>query len=413
MGFRRWCRVVVYPGAVAVLVGLFVFARVQGGFFPWFLFSFCLALSLYEWGCWALALHGLTVSRKPSATRLPAGQSLRVEVVVRRHVRLWPFVWIEVEDHTPSALRARASGARRRFVPLWGSMFTFTYEIARLPRGCYTLGPTTVTTVDLFGLVRRRWQASEACELLVYPKPLPVQGWAGMRPETLGLREPTRQRSEDSTTVLGVRDYTPGDRFSRIHWRASARRGHLQSKEFERHVSDDILFIVDVSGGSYESELGTVQFELAMDVAASLAKHTYDLGRAYAWVMHGREFVAFARSGDEAQYRNCLESLARAKPEGSTPFAESLRRVGQAAPSGATLVVISPALARETAIAAGVMQGRVTVEWFAPLAKTALSAAEQEGLRLLQQAGVRVHLLGSTETLRHLGRGGLARANHL
>jgi hypothetical protein len=46
--------------------------------------------------------------------------------------------------------------------------------------------------------------------------------------------EALRRRTHYVTTnASGVRDYAPGDSFSRIHWRSTARRNRLIVKEFE------------------------------------------------------------------------------------------------------------------------------------------------------------------------------------
>ncbi|WP_067929986.1 DUF58 domain-containing protein [Alicyclobacillus kakegawensis] len=404
-----WRHAAVGGSALAALVGLFVFARVQGGFFPWFLLYVCILLALYELGTWGLSLRGLSVSRRVHATRLAAGQTLSVELTVQTGSPAWPFVWLAVADQLPGRWWS-AAGAERRFVPLWTRRFTFRYEVSGLTRGCYIIGPAVVRSVDLFGLVHRHRLLAGQTEVVVYPKAVPVRGWQSLRPETLGLREATRQRSEDSTTVLGVRDYTPGDRFSRIHWRASARRGILQAKEFERHVSDEILFCIDATRGSYP-DAASLQFELAMTIAASLVKHTYDMRRSFAWVLCGASLDTSSKGLDEAHYRHCLDALARANPGGDTPFAQGLRHIGRTSLTGTAMVVISPALDPESAVAAGELVGRVSVEWFVPLAQPTLDASFQRALRLLRQAGVSVHLLASPDALERLGRGGVGRAH--
>jgi uncharacterized protein (DUF58 family) len=44
-----------------------------------------------------------------------------------------------------------------------------------------------------------------------------------------------------------VRDYEPGDSFSRIHWRSTARRDRLVVKEFELDPLADIWIVPDMS----------------------------------------------------------------------------------------------------------------------------------------------------------------------
>jgi uncharacterized protein (DUF58 family) len=44
-----------------------------------------------------------------------------------------------------------------------------------------------------------------------------------------------------------VRDYLPGDSMSDVHWRLTARRGHLATKEFQLEQTQEIYVIVDAS----------------------------------------------------------------------------------------------------------------------------------------------------------------------
>ena len=50
-----------------------------------------------------------------------------------------------------------------------------------------------------------------------------------------------------TTNASGVRDYAPGDSYSRIHWRSTARRDRLIVKEFELDPLADIWIVPDMS----------------------------------------------------------------------------------------------------------------------------------------------------------------------
>lgn len=51
---------------------------------------------------------------------------------------------------------------------------------------------------------------------------------------------------DDSFFPVGTREYAPGDQFHHIHWKASAKTGHLQTKVFTRVANVSVLFIVNV-----------------------------------------------------------------------------------------------------------------------------------------------------------------------
>ena len=67
-----------------------------------------------------------------------------------------------------------------------------------------------------------------------------------------------RRRTQQVTTnAAGIRDYAPGDSFSRIHWPTSARKNRLFVKEFELDPLADVWLLMDaertVHVGSYDS----------------------------------------------------------------------------------------------------------------------------------------------------------------
>ena len=51
--------------------------------------------------------------------------------------------------------------------------------------------------------------------------------------------------TKDSTISVGVRDYKPGDRFSWIDWKATARTNNIMTKEFEQQRSHNIMIFID------------------------------------------------------------------------------------------------------------------------------------------------------------------------
>jgi uncharacterized protein (DUF58 family) len=398
--------------AVALLLGAvcvaatYVFGKVEGGFFAWFLFYFTCTIAIYEWITMVIGLRFVSTERNISACRLSAGQTLTIQLTLQRR-GLWPLFWVRVREALPGQWLLQVQGADTVLQPLWARELRWTYQVQWLQRGLYVIGDTIVETGDLLGLVRSERRDERRDEVMVYPRVVPVRGWMGYQPVELGLRQPTRRRAEESTNVLGVRDYVPGDRLSRIHWPASARRGTLQAKEFELHVSSEWMFIPDLASTSFGEQSPSL-FELEMTVVASLMKHAYQLRRTFAATLHGKKLTKFPPGCDESLFLRCMEALALAEPNGSVDFPQTLVRVAQDTPMGTTLVVVSPRLDPDAAVAAEVVRRRTPVEWFVPVARKQgeLSAEQRQGLAMLHAARVNVYLIGAPEQLATLKRGG-------
>ncbi|MDQ0191170.1 DUF58 domain-containing protein [Alicyclobacillus cycloheptanicus] len=404
----RVLKVLGLSGVGLIWGALFVFARVQGAFFAWFLFYFWTLLVVYEGLVWSFGLRGVETSRSLSASRLSAGQPLEITLSLTRR-GWWPLLWVRVRDDLPERWRFQTLGAERVLQPMWSTEASFVYQVDAVQRGVYALGDTTVETGDVFGLVHRTACIRRFDEVMVYPQIVPVRGWAGYHPEEQGLRQPTRRRAEESTNVLGVRSYVPGDRLSRIHWPASARRGELQAKEFELHVTSELLFLIDAAETSFASRPASL-FELEMTVAASLLKHAFDLRRQFAFTMHARGVVSLPAGRDQALLFRCMEELALARPDGQTGFQETLLHMVNEVVPGTTLVVLSPEVNRETAAAVHAVRHRSPVEWFMPVPGGQLTDGQREGVEMLERAGARVYLIPSPESLNALQRGGMHRA---
>jgi uncharacterized protein (DUF58 family) len=87
---------------------------------------------------------------------------------------------------------------------------------------------------------------------------------------------PGRVRGEGSD-LRELREHMPGDPFRRIAWKASAKRGQLLVRDFEREERDVVWIVLDVSVELWAGPLGRAPLDFAIDEAASIA--TRHLGR--------------------------------------------------------------------------------------------------------------------------------------
>lgn len=87
---------------------------------------------------------------------------------------------------------------------------------------------------------------------------------------------PGRARG-DGSELRELREHLPGDPFRRIAWKASARRGRLVVREFEREERDVVWVVLDASVELWAGPIGRAPLDLAIDEAAAIA--TRHLGR--------------------------------------------------------------------------------------------------------------------------------------
>lgn len=89
----------------------------------------------------------------------------------------------------------------------------------------------------------------------------------------------------DGNSLRELREHQPGDPFRRIAWRATARRGKLLVREFEREERDVVWIALDVSVELWAGPIGRAPLDLLIDEAAALASRHLTRGDRVGLVM--------------------------------------------------------------------------------------------------------------------------------
>ncbi|CAG9622084.1 DUF58 domain-containing protein [Sutcliffiella rhizosphaerae] len=111
--------------------------------------------------------------------------------------------------------------------------------------------------------------------------------------------------------VIGTRDYQNGDSFGQIHWKATARTNHLQSKVYERTSQLTWLFIIDIH---------TVDLEEKLRGVAYLLRYATKQSISYSILVNIKKFgkpsyIELNIGGGKQQFQAALLLLARIKVE--------------------------------------------------------------------------------------------------
>jgi uncharacterized protein (DUF58 family) len=326
-----------------VLFVIAAFLRVDFFFTIVYLFSAVYLLSRF----WTQrATDRLRVQRR-FTDRAFSGDQATVDVVV--HNAGWlPIPWIEVHESLPAELTTPPF--RRQVVTLGPhKRHQLRYTLHCRRRGYYSIGPLTMQTGDLLGIVQRRQVRVAPEHIIVYPRVVPLQQLSlpTHSPQAaLPARSPLFQ---DPARIMGTRDYQRGDSPRRIHWTATASAGRLLVKQYQPSIARETLICLDLDEEDYQQRRRYTATELAIVVAASLANHIIVRERlpvgltTEAWdplVDEKARFFLSPRS-ERAHLMSLLEVLARVQVAPATPFAELVRRESMHLPWGATLAIIA------------------------------------------------------------------------
>jgi len=240
-------------------------------------------------------------SQDVSATRgkIPQQAEIDDEISVAvdvAHVGTVPISWILIDD----MLEKRALAAKVPAMTIKGdhiaiaqmspgAMHQLRYTIKFKRRGYYQIGPVVIETGDLLGLNRRFKVLTEPVYVTVLPQVAVVGRYdiASRRP--IGEVVMTHRLFEDPTRIAGVRKYQNGDSLSRVHWRATARTGTLQSKVFEPSTLAGATIAIDFRKDSFNPDHEPVRSELAIRCAASIADTLQKMGQQVGLVSNATD----------------------------------------------------------------------------------------------------------------------------
>jgi uncharacterized protein (DUF58 family) len=328
---------------------------------------------------WArLNLIALEVRREARQQQVQVGDTFE-EIFLVRNRGFWPKLWMEVRDHStlPGHQAAAVISLQGKKAKRWR-----VRTLCRR-RGRYQLGPLTVSSGDPFGLFRSWRTVPDMAELLVFPAIVDLAAFGLPMSDLPGGAQVRRRAQSLTPNAAGLRDYMPGDPFSRIHWPATARRQILTVKEFELDPTADVWVVVDLDrevhlalprtpanlesapllrrtslagppkhtpGGPPRTEedttppvrLDPATEEYAVTIAASLAAHFLRQDRAVGLMASGARPIILAPDRGGRQLVKILRALAVVRADDPLPLAELLAAEALHFSRSDTAVVVTP-----------------------------------------------------------------------
>lgn len=239
----------------------------------------------------------LAAVRTLSQDELEIGQEAAVQIRLDNRDS-WPVIWVLLEDVLPGAairgthpgLELAGEHLRATSVPAKGSR-VIAYKLKALRRGYFQLGPVVAETGDLLGLHRRFRRLTGASYLLVLPKLMPLAGYDVASRRPVGEVNVSYRLLEDPTLVSGIRDYQHGDPIRSIHWRATARTGKLQCKQYQPTCVAGATLVVDMHCQTNPDQHEPVRTDLAVTAAASICHTLMLMQQQFGLVSNGRDAV--------------------------------------------------------------------------------------------------------------------------
>ncbi|UOQ92000.1 DUF58 domain-containing protein [Halobacillus shinanisalinarum] len=334
---------------------LFSYAMFQGGFVSWFLFYSFLPFLLYMVGLTFYRMDNWKVERRLSKKVTTAGETIHVDVHITRSF-LFPMYYCVIEEYIPESLMKRDTHfekyrnmgkpddlnkrrqVKKAVFPWFKRTIRYQYVIEEIPRGEHQLRALRVKTGDFFGFITKEVIYQLNNKIIAFPYKRPVRLTERAYSFEQGASPSFKLNEKNTNVVSGVREYVPGDRFSWIDWKTTAKSNQMMTKEFEQEKSVDMLIILNAV---YEEDMNPLSFEGSVEFSASLLEEIYNRSSQLAFMTLGDGKRYFPFQQDHAYKDMIQQHLAQIRPRGQTPFAKQLERELSQNLTGMLLLIVS------------------------------------------------------------------------
>lgn len=351
--------VLIWGSIFLLLVGLVLAVRQL-----YVMFAVLALLAPVSWLLSRDTLGALKVRREAPGL-VKEGQQRPVRLVVR-NTGMRRRYFFTIADALPDGLEAVGEGDGRTLVPSLSNEedFRFEYILQANRRGVFNIGPATLKHSDLIGMFSFTREIGDTDELVVHPTPVKIpQVWT----RVASLRAPERPRRRfrgEGTELYGTRPFVPGDDLRRVDWNATARRGQLIVREYERAEATDATIVLDLERRVHRGEGDDATIERAVKLAASVAAQLLDRGSSVGLVAAGETDYSLPASASPQQYAKLMDALARVQPDAPDPLVASIAEHLPYIPQGGMAIIISPRLDEAPLeIVAGLLDRGLSVSW--------------------------------------------------
>ncbi len=117
-----------------------------------------------------------------------------------------------------------------------------------------------------------------------------------------------------------LRDYLPGDSVDDIHWKASARRDKLVTKEYQVERTQEVIVLVDSSRLSAKKVSQEPNLEKRIRAALLLSLATRQYGDHFGLITFSDRILQYLPPrGGSAHFQSCREALYTLETQGVSP----------------------------------------------------------------------------------------------
>lgn len=323
---------------IVLFLILYAYAMFQGGFVSWFLFFSFFPIILFQIGLLFYPMNRWKVSRDLTYHSIQAGDSIVITIQIERFIP-FPLFYCMIEDMLPHSLQKIDShykkytylntpeklitqrNVKEMIFPWFRRKIKLSYTLDRIPRGEHKFASIKIQTGDFFGFVKKEHHYTVRDILVAVPKQRDMlinDQFKRLDQDHITKHAWNTQKTNVST---GVREYIPGDKYSWIDWKQTARQNTMMTREFEREKNIDTLLVLDRCDDQHLNQLA---FEGAVEVIYSMMMEIVKKSQQVNLLTIGSRAEHFSLLGNPATVEHVRQYLARIQPEGTKTFSVQL-----------------------------------------------------------------------------------------
>lgn len=285
------------------LIFLFVFAVLSGGKTLYF---FLIAISFLWISMWLILKHNernLYILYYTSDKAIHSGEAVNIDYKITNTSAV-PIFHSVIDFKLDKRMNTDAS---LKEIAYFGNFdkINFSKDVICKYRGYYKLGQVRVTIYDPLMMNKRVIDFNKEIDVTVYPRVVPVKQHLYRSQDLYGTLKSNIRTIEDRTNIVNIRPYQVGDQLKNIHWKLSAKKGDLQTKEFEQTVSSKIVIVLD---GAKDVFFDMDKEETLVSFCASLSKAALDDGLKLK-VLINNDNNSVVEGASSVDFQGILETL--------------------------------------------------------------------------------------------------------
>jgi uncharacterized protein (DUF58 family) len=291
----------------------FSYAMFEGGFGSWFLFYSFLPFALYSFGLAFYPLADFMGKRDFDHKVFNFGENVTVNVTLKRKLP-FPLLYIIIEEQVDGTISVNGDHTQGKSLifPWFRKELQVQYSIDKLRRGEHVFKGIRIKTGDIFGIIEKERSIPIEDQIIVYPAYEEIVISPKNSQFDQGVTATNDQVHRDTTMSVGVREYQPGDRFSWINWKATAKRNDFMTKEFEQRKSQAVLLVMDCAPDPH--------FEAIVTFAASMIRSILKKGAQVGLIAMSEERFCSQIRGGQSHHQQLFYQLAKVQSRCSIPF---------------------------------------------------------------------------------------------